>query len=50
MNLKKCPSCKDYNLTQECKKCSAKTEEAHYKFSQLRDEEEIHPEFKRTRR
>lgn len=43
MILKKCPKCKEYNLTDICRKCKTKTEPAHYKFLELRDEEEIHP-------
>ncbi len=30
--LKKCPSCKEYTLHEECKNCKTKTKEAHYKF------------------
>jgi len=43
MILKKCPRCKEYNLTEKCRKCSEKTQDAHYKYIHLRDEEEIHP-------
>jgi len=48
MILKKCPKCKEYNLTELCSSCKSKTEDAHYKFIKLRDEKEIHPTFKRT--
>ncbi|MDO8517655.1 MAG: hypothetical protein Q7S33_06040 [Nanoarchaeota archaeon] len=47
MILKKCPKCKEYNLTEKCRKCSEKTQDAHYKFIHLRDEDEIHPKFER---
>lgn len=35
--LKKCPSCKEYNLTDTCRKCKTRTEDAHYKFIKIRD-------------
>lgn len=35
--LKKCPNCKEYNLTDTCRKCKTKTEDAHYKFIKIRD-------------
>jgi recombinational DNA repair protein RecR len=44
MKLKFCPSCKDYNLTSECKTCKKETKDAHYKFIHLKDEKEIHPD------
>jgi rRNA maturation protein Nop10 len=47
MILKKCSKCKEYNLTEKCRKCVGKAEDAHYKFIKLRDEDEIHPEFRR---
>ena len=37
MILKKCPKCEAYNLTEDCRKCGGKTEEAHYRFFGLRD-------------
>ena len=38
MILKKCPKCKEYNLTELCRVCKSKTQDAHYKFIKLRDE------------
>jgi rRNA maturation protein Nop10 len=35
--LKKCPNCKEYNLTDTCRKCKKKTGDAHYKFIKIRD-------------
>ncbi|MAG07815.1 ribosome biogenesis protein [Candidatus Pacearchaeota archaeon] len=32
MKLRKCPSCNNYTLKENCSKCKLKTEEAHYKF------------------
>lgn len=37
LKLKKCPNCNEYNLTEECKKCKSKTEDAHYKHIKIRD-------------
>ena len=37
LKLKKCPKCSEYNLTETCKKCKTKTEDAHYKFIKIRD-------------
>lgn len=36
--LKKCSKCKQYNLTDTCRKCKNKTSEIHYKFIKLRDQ------------
>lgn len=47
MKLKKCPSCNNYNLTNTCKDCKEETKPAHYKFKDLKDEDEIHPKRKR---
>jgi len=35
--LKKCPKCEEYNLTEVCRKCNSKTEDAHYKFIKIHD-------------
>jgi len=37
LKLKKCPQCKEYNLTEICKKCKSNTEDAHYKHIKIRD-------------
>ena len=37
MSLKKCPKCREYNLTDTCRLCKSKTEDAHYKFIKIRD-------------
>jgi rRNA maturation protein Nop10 len=37
MQLQKCPSCKVYTLKENCPRCKTITEDAHYKFKQLRD-------------
>ncbi|VVB80509.1 Uncharacterised protein [uncultured archaeon] len=37
LKLKRCPNCKEYNLTETCRKCKSKTEDAHYKFIKIRD-------------
>ena len=44
MKLKFCSSCKEYNLTSLCSKCKKETKEAHYKYINLKDEKEIHPD------
>ena len=37
LKLKKCSKCQEYNLTELCKKCKAKTKDAHYKYIKIRD-------------
>ncbi len=32
MKLKKCKSCKNYTLKDNCPECNKKTSDAHYKF------------------
>jgi len=38
--LKKCTTCKEYTLKEDCPKCKEKAKEAHYKFIKLRDVKE----------
>jgi rRNA maturation protein Nop10 len=42
MKLKKCAGCKQYNLTEKCRVCWKKTEDAHYKFIKIKSEAERH--------
>lgn len=35
--LKKCSNCQEYNLTDTCRLCNFKTENAHYKFIKIKD-------------
>ncbi|MFW6233676.1 MAG: nucleolar RNA-binding Nop10p family protein [Nanoarchaeota archaeon] len=36
MKLKKCTSCKEYTLKNNCSKCNKKTSSAHYKFIKIK--------------
>ncbi len=37
MGLKQCTVCKEYNLTNICRKCGSECLDSGYKFKQIRD-------------